>query len=53
MNPFIYSGRTPCMGDRPIAKPLPTQETAQHRRTRTNISASSGIRTQDPSFQTV
>jgi hypothetical protein len=37
------------MGDRPDARPLPTHRTTQHRKTRTHIHASSGIRTHDPS----
>jgi hypothetical protein len=45
-------GRTPWMSDQPVARPLPTQDnTTQHRNTRTNIHALSGIRTHDPSNQ--
>jgi hypothetical protein len=44
-------GRTPWTGDRPDAKPLPTHRAAQHRKTRTHIHASSGVRTHDPSVR--
>jgi hypothetical protein len=37
-------GKTPCAGDRPDARPLPTQDN-------THIHASSGIRTHDPSVR--
>jgi hypothetical protein len=45
---IIYTvGRTPWMGDQPVAKPLPT-----HRKNaRTDIHALSGIRTHNPSVQ--
>jgi len=29
MNSFIHFGRTPWTGDRPISRPLPTQDTTQ------------------------
>jgi hypothetical protein len=44
-------GRTPWRGDRPDARPLPTHRTTQHRKTRTHIHASSGIRNHDPSVR--
>jgi hypothetical protein len=51
---FWTVGRTPWTKSRPVAKPLSTHNrTAQHRRTRTNIHTSSGIRTHDPSIQAV
>jgi hypothetical protein len=42
---------TPWTGDQPDARPLRRHRTAQHRKTRTQIHASSGIRTQDPSIR--
>jgi hypothetical protein len=50
MNLWTF-GRTPWMGDRLDARPLPTHRTTQHRKTRTLIHASSGIRNQDPSVR--
>jgi hypothetical protein len=44
-------GRTPWMGDRPDARPLPTYRTTQHRKMRTHVHASSGIRIHDPSVR--
>jgi hypothetical protein len=41
------------MGDQPVARPLPTQYSTQHRNTRTHIHASSRIRTHDPSVLAV
>jgi len=55
LNLWIYFwtfGRTPWTGDRPVARPLPTQDSATQK-TRTHIHASSGIRTQDPSVRAV
>jgi hypothetical protein len=46
-------GMTPWTGDQPDERPLPTQRTTQHRKTRTHIHASSGIRTHDPSVRAV
>jgi hypothetical protein len=44
---MLYTvGRTPCMGDQPVARPLTT-----HRTKHTDIHASSGIRTHDPSVR--
>jgi hypothetical protein len=45
---FCTFGRTPWTVDRPVARSL-LHKTAQHRKTRTDIHASSGIRTHDPS----
>jgi energy-coupling factor transporter transmembrane protein EcfT len=45
---YCTVGRTPWTGHRPDARPLPT-----HRKTRTHIHASSGIRTHDPSVLAV
>jgi hypothetical protein len=44
-------GRTPWMGDRPNAKPLPIHRTTQHRKMPTHIHASSGIRIHDPNIR--
>jgi len=49
-NPFRHFGRTPWMGDRPFATPLPTQDSTTQ--TRTYINASSGIRYHDPNVPT-
>jgi hypothetical protein len=46
-------GRTPRTGDRLDARPLPTHRTIEHRKTRTHIHASSGIRIHDPSVRAV
>jgi hypothetical protein len=48
----LYAARTTlCMGDQPVARPLPTHRTTQTRNERTQTSiASSGIRTYDRSF---
>jgi hypothetical protein len=37
--------RTPWTGDQPVARPLPTHRTTQIQNKRTDIHASSGIRT--------
>jgi hypothetical protein len=42
-------GRTPWMGDQPVARPLATQRTTQTQNKRKHIHTSSGIRTHDPS----
>jgi len=42
-------GSTPWTGDRPKARLLSTNRTTQHRKTRTPIHASRGIRTHGPS----
>jgi len=44
-------GRIPWTGDRPDERPLPTHRTPQHRKTRTHIRASNGIRTHDPNVR--
>jgi hypothetical protein len=50
---ILYTvGRTPLKGDQPVARPLPTHRTTQtHKKTHTDIHASSGIRTPDPSVR--
>jgi hypothetical protein len=40
--------RTPWMGDRPVVRPLPTQDNTNTEYTHTDIHALSGIRTHDP-----
>jgi hypothetical protein len=48
-------GRTPWMGDQPVARPLPTHRTTQtqNKRTRnTDVHVLSGIRAHDPSVRT-
>jgi hypothetical protein len=45
-------GRTPWTGDQPVARPLPTHRSTQTQNKRhTDILASSGIRTHDPSVR--
>jgi hypothetical protein len=44
-------GRTPWTGDRPDSRPLPTHRKTKHRKTRTHIHSSSGIRTHNPSVR--
>jgi hypothetical protein len=44
-------GRPPWTGDQPVARPLPTHRTTQTEQTHTDIHASSGILTHDPSFR--
>jgi hypothetical protein len=39
------------MGDQPVARPLPTHRTKQTEQMHTDIHASSGIRTHDPSIR--
>jgi len=51
MNLWIFD-RIPQTGDQPDARPLPTQD-KRHRKTRTHIHASSGIRTRDPNVRAV
>jgi hypothetical protein len=48
INVWTFS-RTPWTEDQPDARPLPTHRTTRHRKTRTYIHASSGIRTRNPS----
>jgi hypothetical protein len=43
------SGRTPWMGDQPVARPLPTQNNKNRINAHPDIHNSSGIRTHDPS----
>jgi hypothetical protein len=49
----IYFWWTPWAEDRPDAMSLPTNRTAQHRKTRTHIHVSSRIRTHNPSVRAV
>jgi hypothetical protein len=44
-------GRTPWTEDQPVARSLPAHRTAQTPNKRTDIHASSGIRTHDPSVR--
>jgi hypothetical protein len=44
-------GRTPWTGDQTVSRTLPTQRTTQTQNKYTNIHASSGIRTHDPSVR--
>jgi hypothetical protein len=44
-------GRTPWTVDQPVARPLPTQDNTYTEETLTDIHASSGIRTHDPSVR--
>jgi hypothetical protein len=44
-------GRTPWEGDQPVTRPLPAHRTAQTQNKLTDIHASSGIRTHDPSVR--
>jgi hypothetical protein len=49
---LIYRvGGTPWTGDQPVARPLPTHRTTQTQNKRTDIHASGGIRTHDPSVR--
>jgi hypothetical protein len=43
--------RIPWTGDQPVARPLPAHRTTQTQNKHTDIHASSGIRTHDPSFR--
>jgi len=52
LNTFKYYGRTPLTGDRPIARPLYTQDSTTQKM-RTHIHVSSGIRTDDASGRAV
>jgi hypothetical protein len=51
---MLYTvGKTPSMGDQPVARLIPTHKTTQteNKRTQTDIHALSRIRTHDPSVQ--
>jgi hypothetical protein len=50
LNPHTVS-RNPLTGDQPVARPLPIQRTPQTQNKRTDIHASSGIRTHGPAFE--
>jgi hypothetical protein len=43
-------GRTPCTGDQPVARPLRTHRTTQHK-INTDINELSGVQTHDPSVR--
>jgi hypothetical protein len=50
---FWTFGRTPWTGDQPVAWPLLTHRTTQHRKSQAYIHASSGIRIYDPGVRAV
>jgi hypothetical protein len=55
VSPFRQYGRAPCMGDQPVARAIPTQDSTTHTHTHTknmNIHVSGSIWTHSSSLQT-